>query len=244
MAKRKKTDIITCPYCRKQLRHCDSERDHIPPKGLFPSPRPSNLLTIRCCPECHDSLSLGDEPLKAMGGFGVFRNDDAFQLIDGVYRGLDRNPWWKKSLIDAALKGKSVDLIIGSEIVRFPKIEISGEFAVAVNTSLKRTVVGLLYDWEPTRVISLKDVEIIQVPEENPKILSDIFGEMPLRFHKSLGKSFRAVWDFANDSPANGAMVLSFFDGLHFVAFIRFDTNSIESNDTIKDPLQLPSAPQ
>lgn len=245
MAKRKKIDLVTCPYCRKQLRHCDSERDHIPPKGLFPAPRPSNLLTIRCCPECHDSLSQGDEPLKAMGGLGVFRNNDAHQLVDGVFRGLERNPWWKKPLVDAAQKGKSVDLIVDSEIVRFPKIEISGEVAAAINTSLKRTVVGLLHDWDPTRVVSLENVEIIQVPEENPEILRSIFGEMPLRFQKLLGKSFRAIWDFANDSPENGAMVLSFFDGLHFVAFINVDARMIRSTDAsiIASP-QIPSAPQ
>ena len=231
MAKRKKTDLVTCPYCREQLRHCDSERDHVPPKGLFPHPRPSNLLTIRCCPKCHDSLSQGDEPLKAMGGLGVFRNNDAHQLVDGVYRGLDRNPWWKKPLVDAALKRQSVDLIVDSEIVRLPKIQISGEVAEAINTSLKRTVVGLLHDWEPTRIVSLKDVEILQVPEENPEILRRVFGEMPLRFHKSLGKSFRAAWDFANDSSAAGAMVLSFYDGLHFVAFVNLQANLITSTD-------------
>lgn len=36
-------------------------RDHIPPKGLFPKPRPSNLYTVLCCFECNNGASQEDE---------------------------------------------------------------------------------------------------------------------------------------------------------------------------------------
>lgn len=36
-------------------------RDHIPPKGLFPRPRPSNLHTLPCCEGCNNRASGDDE---------------------------------------------------------------------------------------------------------------------------------------------------------------------------------------
>ena len=36
-------------------------RDHIPPKGLFPKPRPSNLYTVTCCEPCNNGASQEDE---------------------------------------------------------------------------------------------------------------------------------------------------------------------------------------
>lgn len=36
-------------------------RDHIPPKGLFPKPRPSNLYTVPCCEPCNNGASKADE---------------------------------------------------------------------------------------------------------------------------------------------------------------------------------------
>jgi hypothetical protein len=39
-------------------------RDHIPPKGLFPKPRPSNLYTAPCCGPCNNGASQEDEYLR------------------------------------------------------------------------------------------------------------------------------------------------------------------------------------
>src|SRR5688500_18167485 len=39
-------------------------RDHIPPKGLFPKPRPSNLYTVPCCYSCNNGAAKEDEYLR------------------------------------------------------------------------------------------------------------------------------------------------------------------------------------
>jgi hypothetical protein len=36
-------------------------RDHIPPIGVFPSPRPNNLITVPACANCNRTTSLNDE---------------------------------------------------------------------------------------------------------------------------------------------------------------------------------------
>jgi hypothetical protein len=39
--------------------------DHIPPKGFFPEPRPSNLITVPCCQKCNNAFSKDDEAVRA-----------------------------------------------------------------------------------------------------------------------------------------------------------------------------------
>ncbi|HEY2329339.1 MAG TPA: hypothetical protein VGI63_05955 [Verrucomicrobiae bacterium] len=39
--------------------------DHVPPKGFFPEPRPSNLITVPCCAKCNNGFSKDDEAVRA-----------------------------------------------------------------------------------------------------------------------------------------------------------------------------------
>src|ERR1700722_14122860 len=41
-------------------------RDHIPPLGFFPKPRPSNLITVPCCHSCNKEWSQEDEYMRAL----------------------------------------------------------------------------------------------------------------------------------------------------------------------------------
>lgn len=40
--------------------------DHIPPVGLFPEPRPNNLMRVPCCNKCNQEASLDDEYLQTI----------------------------------------------------------------------------------------------------------------------------------------------------------------------------------
>jgi len=39
-------------------------RDHIPPGGFFPTPRPKNLITVPCCLACNNDFSKDDEAVR------------------------------------------------------------------------------------------------------------------------------------------------------------------------------------
>jgi len=39
-------------------------KDHLPPKGFFPDPKPANLITIPCCNSCNHSFSADDEAFR------------------------------------------------------------------------------------------------------------------------------------------------------------------------------------
>ena len=59
MAAKKKRKL--CVYCQSQK---DLTRDHIPPRSFFPKPRPTNLITVPCCIECHRGFTQDDEYLR------------------------------------------------------------------------------------------------------------------------------------------------------------------------------------
>ena len=46
-----------CAFCGKQA----VTDDHVPPKCLFPKPRPTNLITVRACKACNEGAKLDDE---------------------------------------------------------------------------------------------------------------------------------------------------------------------------------------
>lgn len=52
----------TCYLCAAPA----DTRDHLPPKGFFPPPLPSNLITVPCCKKCNESFSLDDEAFRIL----------------------------------------------------------------------------------------------------------------------------------------------------------------------------------
>ena len=46
-------------------------RDHIPPQNLFPSPRPSDLITVPSCQNCNKGFELDDEYFRLAIATGI-----------------------------------------------------------------------------------------------------------------------------------------------------------------------------
>lgn len=61
--------------------------DHIPPKGIFPKPRPANLITVPACLSCNNSAS---------------KNDEAFRVFLSLHVGIESpqtDVLWKKGAL-------------------------------------------------------------------------------------------------------------------------------------------------
>jgi hypothetical protein len=68
--KRRKQKHGPCAFCRKPA----STRDHVPPKGLFGQPLPSNLITVPACRDCNAGAGQDDEVMQEMAvdaGHGI-----------------------------------------------------------------------------------------------------------------------------------------------------------------------------
>ena len=148
MSKRKKTNLITCAYCRNEIRQCDSQRDHVPPKALFSFPRPSNLVTVRCCATCHRDLSEGDEALRSFAALSWGTTASAKGLKAVSERAHSRDPWWFAELKECDRQSSPIPNphSAGEEL---REIKLSGGIATAIHRTLTRTVRGLLFDHDP-----------------------------------------------------------------------------------------------
>jgi hypothetical protein len=78
-----------CAYCGTSS---PTTRDHIPPKGIFPSPRPDDLITVPCCISCNQGASARDERFRAYLSLHVAMDTSSTsRLWDQVLPGLQRN---------------------------------------------------------------------------------------------------------------------------------------------------------
>lgn len=57
------TDDRVCTYCGLTE---NLTNDHVPPKCLFLSPRPTDLITVPACKECNNAFSKDDEFFRAL----------------------------------------------------------------------------------------------------------------------------------------------------------------------------------
>src|SRR5687767_12336476 len=59
--------VGVCCYCRNRA---EVSADHVPPKTVFAKPRPSTLITVPACGECHsDACSKDDEYFRLVVSF-------------------------------------------------------------------------------------------------------------------------------------------------------------------------------
>lgn len=77
-----------CAYCGSQN---NLERDHVPPKNLFPRPRPRKLISVPSCSKCHSDTSKDDEYFRIKV---CLRNDagdhpEARANWDSIFRSLN-----------------------------------------------------------------------------------------------------------------------------------------------------------
>lgn len=81
--------IGQCVYCGQVAEQHD---DHVPPKSLFPKPKPSNLITVPCCRGCNKSFEKDDEYFKTSVALCLDADGNAQvqQIIDGSVRALSR----------------------------------------------------------------------------------------------------------------------------------------------------------
>lgn len=86
-------------------------RDHVPPRSLFPTPPPPNLITVPACAECHVAFNLDDEYFKLMIGMKreISQHPDGHHLAASVIRGLQR-PEGRPFAVAVARTMKNVQL--------------------------------------------------------------------------------------------------------------------------------------
>ena len=86
-----------CVICGK---HPTTSRDHIPPRCIFPKPRPSDLITVPACDGCNNKLSGLDEEFKVAIGLQAGHGPKGEHLFrDQTCRTIDHNRRLRRQLM-------------------------------------------------------------------------------------------------------------------------------------------------
>ena len=80
----------TCAICGQRE---GTTRDHVPPKAIFPKPRPNNLVTVPACPECNNGASDSDDLFKVYLSMQAAGNNEIARRLfqEKTVRTLQRN---------------------------------------------------------------------------------------------------------------------------------------------------------
>jgi hypothetical protein len=143
-----------CIYCGK--RNGDTD-DHVPPRSIFPRPRPGNLVTVPACRECNEGFSDSDDLFALFVCLQAgMEGPRQLALHAKVKRGVQKNQRFQR-LIRAAspdipLLGRDGSI---AELVRL--IPWDSRF---VKSSIERIVVGLAFHHYGVRVCESGFVEV------------------------------------------------------------------------------------
>lgn len=118
-------------------------RDHIPPKGIFVKPRPSNLITVPACVKCNNHSSDLDERFLAYLGVHVSIDEGEGQRLftEQVMKTLKHNKKLHREIFN---KVKPVEYIT-TERVTLSKGHISEWDKEPHMRIMERTIRGLYY---------------------------------------------------------------------------------------------------
>jgi hypothetical protein len=189
-------------------------RDHIPPRGLFPEPRPSNLITVPCCRRCNAEFS---------------PEDDYFRLVfaSSVERSAAGDHIWDSKVITNTVRRlpREVDLMLASCEDRTVLIDGRAQDVVAFEVDRLRLeryairlVKGLIRHHYPDfdYAKSSFDVRLATLREQSIELLvslqaildCEVLGSEVFRYRFGL-----------TDSGHSGVWVMTFYSGVSIAVF-------------------------
>jgi hypothetical protein len=222
MSKRRQIKKGICIYCGKEKQIIP---DHVPPKNIFPQPRPSNLITVPSCKKCNESASKDDEYFRfaMISRADTFEMESAQSIYPKVKRSLTKSTkiGFKKSISDAV---KDIDGYTKSGIY-FGKVAILDVDLVRLNRVASRIVKGLFYHHTQKHLFGNKDAiayvvdSLRGLPQDElinlrDNILKPLKNSSPISIG---GDVFEYKYVLAKDEMYASAWLLRFFKKVYFL---------------------------
>jgi hypothetical protein len=150
-------NIPGCTYC---VEGQGTTRDDVPPKGLFPEPLPSDLVTVPCCEACRSAQSADDEYFRTMLAMrhDAAQHPAAAEVLQRVHRALARP---EQRRFTGALLASTKDVAIRS----LAGLYVGTGTTYSVNLKrldsvIARSMRGLHYHLTGQRVLPGQDVTV------------------------------------------------------------------------------------
>ncbi len=210
-----------CAYCGVSA----NDRDHVPPKCLFPEPRPRDLITVPACRSCNGGRSAEDEWFKTLL---VIRADvqghsAAQQLLPSVFRS------WKRpqahsitqslvsTLHDVAIRSPS-----GLHLCTAPAYLVDTGRLVAYLERLDR---GLFFHETSTRLPDKAKVTASASFEFAEALRQEAVSMLDGRTIRSCGGGiFQYVWNHVPDDATTSVWILEFYEHVPFLVITVSET--------------------
>jgi len=200
-----------CYLCGK-LDDGNFTRDHVPPKGLFLEPRPSNLITVPCCLECNNKHSDFDERLRIIASMPFDRNKVGQSILDKKVLGSTLAKGRQKQFIESLLT--SMRPVAGAEGLVRAKIDAQ-EFAEGAIRITKGLLCELYQNFDYFNS-TFKALEISQEASKNQTNLITLF----LRAQNfERGQGVFQCWHQIKESDGIGVWMMVFYQCFGFFVF-------------------------
>jgi hypothetical protein len=185
-------------------------KDHIPPKNLFPSPKPNNLITVWCCKKCNEKFSLIDESFRVFTSSVINRSKSGSWIWDNKVMGssFKRSPKLKQSTIKSLIP-------LETEINGI-KIQQTGMTYPVKKTKdyLVRLTKGFTNHFNPEIDYSKAKFKINNIIP-NQQIVDMLYQKY---FYIERGEGVFRMWRmFVKDMGVKSLWVYVFYDGLMFM---------------------------
>jgi len=186
-----------CVICRL---HEATTKDHVPPKGIFCTPRPANLIRVPACHRCNHGASRSDERVRVYLGLQVgSRNEAGAKFYKQALQTLRHN----RKLRNEILAGSEPTYLTTPAGVIYDRAFRLAWDSDAHDSIVERTIRGLYYhhfgDVLGNRVsVSVQwfaSLTIIEMSEDwSANVLGT--GECVYRFGRAIDSPLHSVWIF------------------------------------------------
>ena len=219
-----------CIYCGSTEALTD---DHIPPKTLFPKPRPSNLITVRSCRKCNEGASKDDEYFRLMISMRHDTGDHPAvkKILPSIYRSLQKPR--KKGFQQALFNSMgAMDVVSGAGVSLGTAQGYDVDLA-RLDRVAARLTTGLFYHQFGKRIpsdfhVTAYSADGLENVDADAKTrVINIFDEVTRNEPHIFGDGVFAYWfQQVQGHDTMGAWVLAFYQRVGFLCLVTPNKNA------------------
>jgi hypothetical protein len=189
--------------------------DHVPPKGLFPEPRPDNLIEVPCCFSCNNKHSGFDERLRIVAVMAFDRNKIGQKILD------------EKVIGSTMEKGRQMEFIKKILATMQPVRDQPGLIHAKIEAQefkegMIQITKGLLFTLHPTFNYRGSNFRVESVHPRSSDEQLRLMAMLKQGEYFQRGSGVFQCWRCVDESKGGGAWMLVLYDCF---AFFVFHTN-------------------
>lgn len=205
----KQKRLVRCAFCGETA----TTRDHIPPKSIYPAPRPTDLITVPACVRCNEGSKLDDEYFRWLIATAATPSESAFAIIEKrIIPNFTKRP---ALLHDVMSKSTCVDLFSQGGIY-LDKSHAFNFDRHRIQNVIEKIVRGLYYHTQQSTLPKAASVSPFIL---NPAIPPDYSNSLAsLILHDTGNGIFSYRYHSDTNAPQDTFWFLMFYDQVLFVA--------------------------